>query len=299
VPVRLVDRNTGALIEPLTAGMITAKIGQTSLPISGWTSMRANRVVVLIDESGSMSENGYSPSSSDHRQALRTIKQVLRDVMAALPPGVSVEYGLFSDKQVISDTFVFAPDEVRNSIDDVSVRFGRRGYGQTAIFDALHEAVKHFGTPQTGDTILLLTDGVDNKSKLPAKMLEGEFRGAHARLLTMMLSESHGAPEEDASRDALRDLVEKTGGSSLGVDGENPAWAEKKESPRLLDTLRRFWNEWVLTTDAIQVRVPGSFAKEVKLTLSVNRQADGRLKHAVAIYPNRLGPCAVATASAH
>ncbi len=299
VPVRVVDRNTGAPIEPLTADMVTARMGQTSLPISAQARLRAGRIVVLIDESGSMNHIESSPSSSYQKYALGTVKQTLSNLMTALPPGVSVEYGQFSDRSALGSTFVSAPEEVRKSIDEVIARFGKSGYGPTAMRDALHEALMHFGTAQPGDTVLLLTDGVDSQSKLAAKTLQQEFRAAHARLLTMLVSGSSETPEEVGSRGSLQDLVEKTGGASLAIDIGNPSWANKKENPRNVETVRRFWTEWVLSTDVLQVQVPGTLTKETKWTLSVNRAADARLKHAVVIYPTRLSPCAVPTVSAH
>lgn len=61
---------------------------------------------------------------------------------------------------------------MRKAMVDVTARFGNAPYGHTAIHDTLHETLKRFGAPQTGDSILLLTDGDDNSSKLGSKQLE-------------------------------------------------------------------------------------------------------------------------------
>jgi hypothetical protein len=217
--------------------------------------------------------------------------------MSKLPPGVSIEYGLFNNKWVFSDAFVADPAELRKSIEEVTARFGKFPYGRTAIYDSLHEALKRLGEPQTGDSIVLLTDGGENSSKLDAKKLEQEFRAAKARLLTMMVYGPYWA--EAAQQNSVQELVARTGGSTLAINPESPAWADPKNNLRTAEMVRRFWNERVLTTDVIQVQVPGTLTKEAKWTLSVNREADARLKHAVVIYPTRLSPCPVATASAH
>ena len=301
VAIRVVDRDTGAPVEPLTAETITARMGETTLPISAPTRIRANRIFVLIDESGSMA--GAVPFS-DQNQTLLAVKQTLGSLMGQLPPGVSVKYGLFSEKWVFTHTFISEPGELRKAMAQVTARFGKAPYGHTAIYDTLHEALKRFGAPQTGDSILLLTDGDDNSSKLGAKKLEQEFHAAKARLLTMMVYEPHVIldviPEkEEFGRESVQDLVEKTGGSTLAINPKSPEWAHPKNNLHIAEMVRRFWNEWVLSTDVIQVQVPGTLTKEARWTLSLNGEADARLKHAVVIYPTQLAPCAVATANAH
>jgi len=276
-------------------------MGETLLPISAPTRIRASRIIVLIDESGSM--EGAKPFSRQ-REALRSLKQTLSILMAQLPPGVSIQFGLFNEKWAFTDTFISDPRELQKAIGEVKARFGKGPYGHTAIYDSLHEALRRFGAPQLGDSIVLLTDGDDNISKLGAKKLEQEFRAAKARLLTLMVYQPHVIldvipEEEEFGRDAVQDLVEKTGGSTLAINPGSPAWADPKNNMRTAEMVRRFWNERVLSTDVIQVQVPGTLTKEANWTLSVNRQADARLKHAVAIYPIRLSPCPVATASAN
>jgi hypothetical protein len=302
VPVRIVDRYTGAPIEDLTREMVTARMGKTPLPISAPTRIRASRIIVLIDESGSMAgiASPNSPFSHAQRDAVLDVEQTLGELMGKMPPGVSIEYGLFNNKWVFSDTFVSDPVELRKNIDEVTARFGKAPSGHTAIYDSLHEALKRFGAPQIGDSILLLTDGGDNSSKLTAKKLEQAFRDANARLFTVMVNELPlTSPQLETASPSLQDLVKKTGGSFLAVNLDSPWWAEKENSLRNAQMVRRFWNERVLSTDVIRVQVPGTLTKEAKWTLSLNREADARLKHAVAIYPTRLGPCAVATARAH
>src|SRR5262245_7496863 len=84
VPIRVVDKDTGTPIEPLTALMITARMGETPLAISASTRIRASRIIVLIDESGSMdrTRTRNSPVSHHWRDAVRAVKQTLSILMA-------------------------------------------------------------------------------------------------------------------------------------------------------------------------------------------------------------------------
>jgi hypothetical protein len=299
IPVRVVDKDTRLPIEPLTAAMVTARLGDVSLPVSALAQIGVRRIVVLIDESGSMAGGGTpsSPFSHHQRDAILAVKQTLSELMAKLPPGVSIEYGLFNEKWVLSGTFISDPAEVRRSIDEVTASFANIPYVRTAIYDSLHEALKRFGEPQAGDSILLLTDGFDNRSKLSAKELEQEFRATKARLLTMVVYAPYiFAAQEQAKRTSVQELVARTGGSTLAINPVGPSWANNKENLLNTDMVRRFWNERVLTTDVIQVQVPSILKKEAKWKLSLNPEADARLKHAVVIYPTRLSPCRAATA---
>jgi hypothetical protein len=281
-------------------------MGETLLPISAPGRIRASRIIVLIDESGSMdrTRTRNSPVSHHWRDALRAVKQTLSILMAQLPPGVSIEFGLFNEKSAFTDSFISDPGELQKAIAAVKARFRKARYGQTAIYDSLHEALTRFGAPQTGDSILLLTDGDDNSSKLGPKELEQEFRAAKARLLTMVVYAPHVIldvfPEPgEFGRDSVQDLVEKTGGSTLAINPDSSAWADPKNNLRTAEMVRRFWDQRILSTDVIQVQVPGTLTKEAKWKLTVNREAGTRLKNAMVIYPTRLSPCPVATASAH
>jgi len=249
-----------------------------------------------VDVSGSMGEMTDIPSYQG--PALRSIKQTLSDLMGELPSGASVEYGLFSTKWAFSEAFVSDPKELEKSVEALTARFGKTGFGHTALFDALHEALMRFGTPQPGDSILLLTDGGDNSSKLTARKLEREFHAANTRLLTLLVLQ-RGREFEREAVEQVQDLVAKTGGSSLSIYTTDDSWLGKKGFGENVQVLRRFWNDKILFGYVARVQVPVSFKDDRKWTLSLNREADPRLKHAVPTYPDHLSPCPVTTAAAH
>jgi hypothetical protein len=298
VPISVFDSLTGRPIVPLTAVALRAKSGEVPLPIVGLDRTPTRRLIVLIDESGSMSESRDPLVSPYQGQALHLIKQTLKDLMAELPPGVAVEYGLFNETWVFSEGFISDPKELRKSIDEVAARFGKKGYGRTALYDSLHEALTRFQSPQPGDSILLLTDGGDNRSKLSPNKLEHEFRAANVRLFTMFNMFQLGSPLEEEGRTWVRELSASTGGALLGIDSTSYSWADKKTASKNAQGLRSFWNDNLLAGYIVHVQLPATFKNETKWKLSVNREADSRLKHAVVTYPDRLVPCPL-TASAH
>jgi len=293
VPVDVLDRDTGSSIVPLTADVLQARMGDTTLPVTALDRIRTSRIIVLIDESGSMGES-FPETPPGQKQALRTIKQALTDLMESLPPGVSIEYGLFNDKWLFSDAFVSEPKELREKIDDVTSRFGKTGFGKTALYDSLHEALSRLGRPQPSDTILLLTDGEDNRSKRSANELEVELRVAGARLVTIMVYRPGASvvlQAENEQRDSVQALVGSTGGSSLAIDTTSRAWMDQKTSAANIQMLRYFWQHEVLARYVAHIQVPVALRSEKKWTLSLNLDADRRLKRAVVVYPHRLSPC--------
>jgi len=302
VPIDVIDRDSGAPIVPLTAEALRARMGDTPLPVTALERIPTSRIVVLIDESGSMGESVIPAMSlRSQGQSLRTIKQALSDLMEELPPGVSVEYGLFNDKWLFTEAFVSDPKELRKRIDDVTSRFGKTGFGKTALYDSLHEALLRLGKPQLADTILLLTDGGDNKSQRTAKELEHEFGVAGARLLTMMVYGPEArlglAPESEQSG-LVQQLVSNTGGSTLAINSTSGFWTDKKASAAFVQMVRYFWQHQVLARYVAHVQVPTALRTEKKWTLSLNPDVDPRLRRGVVVYPHRLSPCSVTTAIA-
>jgi hypothetical protein len=270
-------------------------MGDTALPVSALDRIRTRRVIILVDESGSMGESVGS-SSYNQGKALRPIKQALGDLMEDLPPAVSIEYGLFNDKWLFSDEFVSDPKELRNRVADVTSRFNKIGHGRTALYDSLHEALSRLGTPQLADTILLLTDGGDNSSQRSAKQLEHEFRVAGVRLDTIMVYQP--VQYESEQRDLVQALVGSTGGSSLAIDSTSRAWMDQKTSAANIQMLRYFWQHQVLARYVARVQVPTTLRSEKKWTLSLNIGANPTLKRGVVVYPHRLSPCPATTANA-
>jgi len=296
VPVGVIEQRTAALIAPVALDALQARMGSTPLRITSLDRVRGRRIMILVDASGSMGEMTDIPSYQG--PALRTIKQTLRDLMEELPSGASVEYGLFSTKSAFSEAFISDPKELEKNIEAVTARFGKTGFGHTALFDALHKALMRFGTPQPGDSILLLTDGGDNSSQLTAGKLEHEFHAANTRLLTLLVLQ-RGREFELEAVDQVLDLVTKTGGSSLSIYTTDDSWLGKKGLGENVQVLRRFWNDKILFGYVAQVQVPGSFKDDKKWTLSLNRETDPRLKNATPVYPDHLSACPVARAAAH
>ena len=68
------------------------------------------------------------------------------------------------------------PESVLSEIDEViSPRQSGSPASEPALFDSLHQALAAFGTHQPGDTVVLVTDFLDHKSKHNPADLTKEF----------------------------------------------------------------------------------------------------------------------------
>lgn len=265
------------------------------LNITELEQIHTRRLLILIDQSGSMAEVRDDFYSHD-KKAIQVTAQVLNEMLGELSPGLSVEYGLFNDRWVFGDAFTSDSNALHNSIADVNNRFAKPGEGHTAIYDALHEGLMRFHATQPDDAILLFSDGGDNSSNRSARQLETELRTAGVRLFTILLA-GLSTPQLEEQRETLIGLTQRSGGIVHILDTTQAGWGFDKPSQAAAQELRRFWKEDLLNGYLLRVQVPAIYNKEQKWTLSINQSADPRLRNAVLLYPDRLRPCPSATAA--
>ncbi len=154
----------------------------------------------------------------------------LANLAAQAPKGRSVAFGVFAERAIFMKRFSTDSQERRSSINEVMAQSNTLGK-QTALYDALHEALGLFGQHQPGDTILLISDGFDNRSKRNGGDMEKEFLAHGTRLLVMMRPRASMVPIPDqqfrwapdanmgissAGRRDLGRLSSRTGGAYTG-----------------------------------------------------------------------------------
>ncbi len=290
VPFNVIDRETGLAIAGLPAEALQAKIGKSIVPVAGVEQIHTRRLLVLLDQSGSISKAGDDVFSHE-RTAARITLQVLDEMMGELPPGLSVEYGVFNDQWVFGDGFISDAATLRHSRSEVDARFAKTGKGKTAIYDALHEGLMRFQATQPQDAILLFTDGEDNSSSRSAKQLETELHSAGVRLFTIVLAGEAFLPDQSEQWNRLSSLAWRSGGMVLVLHANRTDWGFAKPSQEAGQALRRFWNEQVMNGYLLRLQVPENLSKEQKWKLAIS--SDAGLKNAAVVYPDRLRPCPV------
>ena len=225
------DHKTTMGINGLHAEDFEAKLANSSVPIVSVTQSFNGRLLLLLETSGTAEDSSLAARANE-----------LANLAAEAPTWRSVGFGIFAERAMFMKGFSTDKQERRSSINELMAQAGSLGK-QTALYDALHQALALFGQHLPGDTILLVSDGFDNHSKRNAGDMEKEFLAQGTRLLVMMRprvsmvpipgQQFRWAPDgsrgvgRSPGRSDLARLSSKTGGAYTGF---NPhffefAWA--------------------------------------------------------------------------
>lgn len=294
MPAIIVDEETRTFLSGITPDRLHAKVGSLTVPVTSVERIRSFRVLILFDISGSM-EQTDSLFSHQHK-ALALVNRTLDELLNELPPGAQVEYGLFNNDAAFGPAFTANAEELRKILSDLTEQMKRRGRKATALYDALRESLARFDPPQPGDSVLLVTDGMDNESRLRAGKVQEEAARKGVRVFTILLNEYHF--DYDGSRLVILDFAERTGGSVHVINIARNAWTGDKEPEEERRELRRFWQNEVISGYLLRFNPPDAVKRQRKWLLSVDRMP-GQKSKILASYPSRLNPCPLATAAAH
>ena len=99
--------------------------------------------------------------------------------------GRPIAFEVFAEEAFISKEFYADPQKRSSAFDDVLAQAERLPGKDPALFDSLHQALATFGPHQPGDTVVLVTDFHDRKSKHNPADLTKEFLSAGTRLVVI------------------------------------------------------------------------------------------------------------------
>jgi hypothetical protein len=266
LPMTVVNRLTGLPFGPFKTNQLHARAGHRSLPILSVGKLTAGRVLVLVDDSGSM---GYASTLMKHLGPT-----LVRDN----PTGSQLAFGFFHGQIVISPRFTTDDHEVDKVIEQHDLV--RTPLGGTRLFDAIHEGLQLFGQARFGDTMLVITDGIDSTSKIRKDTLESELKVSGVRVFSIALSEYEGHQDE---RDWLAKIANTSGGAVYTIYTAGANFADAEWRKRTYDALLVLWEETVLRGLTITVRAPAE-TKKVQWRLEIGG-------YAVVHYPPFLTPC--------
>lgn len=297
IPVNVLDQKRTA-ITALGPEVFQARMRETIIPVRGLEQVSHRRILVLVDESGSMDR--ANTVGTFELQAVQNMEETLTQLLSQLPAGSSAAYGLFSKKSLFTDGFISDPKELGKAIADVKEKFKNPGTGSTALFDSLYQAALKFAPAEPGDTIVLMTDGGENSSKLIARDFERRFLSLGLRLVVLMVGgRPPNAPEEIEGPEKFLHLAQETGGSRIFIHVNDPAWGDANKVAASRALLQRFWSQEVLAGYVMHLQVPAGDKKPRKWTLQVKSADNLKFDHAILQYPDILMPCPVNTAAVH
>jgi len=160
------------------------------------------RVLILMDASGNL--------QSTHAFDSDVADELLDD----LPQGTYVGVMVFAKRPPVTPIFTTDRDSVRKQLqsfrDDQDL--ARTPKGSTALFDALHQGKSAFGTAQEGDSLYVISDGVDHASQIKWGELDDELIRLGIRVFGMRIK---WLGVDFGVGDNLPDMITFTGGSPV------------------------------------------------------------------------------------
>jgi hypothetical protein len=200
------DQRTTSELETLKTEDFEVKIDGKIVPVLNASRDFNNRLLILLETEGSAKNDKLA-------ELVNTVTLQARQ----LPEGIPVAFGVFAEKALFTKGF-FARQERRtaaiNDVIEEAAPLGKR----VALWDALHQALAHFGPHQPGDTILLVGDPYDDASHHSADNVERELMTNGTRLF--MMRRMHGSRVErdflwnshELEKTVLNRMTQETGG---------------------------------------------------------------------------------------
>jgi hypothetical protein len=240
---------------------------------------RARRVIMIVDTSGSM-------EASPQRSGWGTSLPAAGFAVDSIPDHASVILLTFADKTTEESPGFEDRLQVRQRILDLRLRQPK---GTTALYGAIDDALSLFGEPQFGDTIFLITDGADTRSKLHLAKLRERVIAHRVRIFFFPVQRAgHVASTEMEMASLIDQLADLTGGYTVRIPwSQNEAdvrtWMAKSVS-RLTDQVGSLYSA--------DLDIGGRAGQREQIKIGLSNSATE--KNATVVYPHQIQTCAQA-----
>jgi len=223
------------------------------------------RLAIIVDTSASMRpnlammqaavEDLFLRSSPDHYISLFSAQETM-SLLMTVPPG---------------------PASREEALQQLEKRLSIRG--SSSLYDAILFVARDSG--RLGDTVCLVSDGVDNSSNTRADAIEKELARTGARFFMLSLHSSDSKRETRTARRVTRGFAEASGGLFVDLSYDSP----KKVSEKMIPMREAVTHLYVL-----EVELSPRVEKNGKWTLEVVGLDGQKLKDVEVAYPRLLVP---------
>jgi len=278
IPVSVSEH--GTVINNLPSDAFRAKFRGHPVNISPSTFPVSNRIVVLLDVSGSVTQ-----SQSEWELARR----VAGDIISTANSG-RIALLFFGDSIVAGLDFTHTPSEIFNKLRllEQSGVAAPKGHGRTALFDAALQALRALGQPSPGDVIYAITDGGDDASRANDDKVIRAFLDSGVRFFAFVLHNRYFATEEERlGPTVLSRMSFSTGGATLDTSYDLSSDKGRQQLQPLLLRMYQQMNSFYL----LQVELPIPVDKKRSWDLEVVDEHGTKRKDLDLYYPRELVPC--------
>lgn len=283
--VNVVDAH-GQQILGLTSERFRATFqGQPVRVLSAGLKAGLQRIFLLLDVSGSMWADA---------QQRELVKLVAGDLVSAGPQQAQLALATFSSKVETKVRFGQERGDVCEAILGLNPpsKSIPGPSDETALNDAILEAANMFGSPQPGDVIYAITDGLDNESKTSTGRVIEYLGQRNIRLFVTVVR--NGRFVQFSTRPAsgaelVGSTAKKTGGSYTILETDRPwnpgAGASTNGVRQLYDLMASFY--------LLEIKLPKEPEKPTELKLAAVDANGKKEKGLTVLYPQNISPCAV------
>jgi Mg-chelatase subunit ChlD len=273
VIIALRHRHTRSVPYTVQVADFRVKVNGKPVKIAGATKASGSaRVVIVLDASGSMSPE----------PKWQAAEGIASEVIRRSPEATQFALIVFANKVLKTTKFGPSQREVLGEISHLSVPRG----GGTAMRDAIFEAARLLQPAREGDSVLVISDGGDNRSKVSNNLLQNTFLSQGLRIFSARFIDPEFTTAESASgAEEFGSLAETTGGAVRDFNGPGFATIGVDFATEISN-----YNMLHIVLER-PVRNPASLQLEL-MDLSGKRRKDLDL-----IYPQKLLPCTTLSAA--
>jgi hypothetical protein len=291
IPVNVVD-DKDVPVAGLTAENFRGEFrGEPVRIVSADFGARPIRLVILLDLSGSMG------AGEKHLVADILVSQILLSALngsqvalITFSDKVQIRFGLRQDKQAVEDV-----------LRELNLAELKSFKGQTALWDAVGEAVSLLNPSQPGDVVYAVSDGGgDNRSHKRASVVEKMLLDSSLRFFAFLVPYDEVYPRHSAEigpgLEDLKALAQTAGGNAINLWPANLSGPEthydlsprgKKQISEAAGALYKQMQEFYFVEISLMKVVDKPRSWKLKLVPNGGRQIKGLSLH----YPQRLFPC--------
>ncbi len=215
----------------------------------------------------------------------------------------SLQFALVTFADQVKETIGFSEGDaaVRRRVDEISkdpTFANRQDETGTAIIDALVHGFHVLDSPTSADSLLMITDGLDEGSKTKPEEVLALLSVKMVRVFCIQMVDpviSRVGQERGTSAAPFVDLVQKSGGRVLGpIDLMKGRFAGSQEEliKSLQEQLIQFYRG-ILQNDVLTIQLSAGVTKIEPLRLSLSDSAQRQWKHARVFYPHEIGACPI------
>ncbi len=269
-----VHTQKGQQVNGLDASHFRAKVDGNSVQIlSARYDTSPHRVVLLLDVSGSMTDN------------LGLERKVAETLLSQINPASPV--ALLSFATTVSNRLPFGTNRLvlrvaLEGLEPPPMIKGAKSTRKTALLDALVEGLGMLDPPQPGDALCIISDGGDNASKVRESLAKRSAFSSGMRIFSILISDPlpirGRTPEEASGLDLLASLSDHTGGTMVEFDQGNMDWLDGEWARKHPEKAQGFREDFFAPLEVMARDMNACYRLEIELAEKIQAPCKWKLQ---------------------